>query len=117
MHVYYTYIIACNDGTLYVGVTNNIERRFREHCDGLDLRSYTAKRPPLKLVHVESSQWILDAIAREKQLKGWSAVKKRALLMAQEDLLHILAQCRNASRHDRPLHFDQGSSPAENTES
>ncbi len=115
MHVYYTYIIECNDGTLYVGVTNDIERRFQEHCDGIDPKSYTAKRRPLKLVHVESYQWILDAIAREKQLKSWSAEKKRALLIAQEDLLHILAQCRNASRHDRPLHFDQGSSPVEDT--
>lgn len=98
-----------------MGVTNNIERRFREHCDGLDLKSYTAKRRRLKLLHVESFQWVLDAIAREKQLKGWSAVKKRALLMAQEDLLHIPAQCRNASRHDRTLHFDQDSSPTEHT--
>ena len=101
MHIYYTYIIECNDGTLYVGVTNDVERRFSEHCEGSNPRSYTAKRRPLKLVHVETFQWILDAIAREKQLKGWSALKKQALIMGEEATLHMLARCRNGSVHDR----------------
>ena len=63
MHVYFVYLIVCSDGTFYVGVTNNVVRRFQEHCDAIDPRSYTAKRRPLKLVYVEPFQWILDAIA------------------------------------------------------
>jgi putative endonuclease len=102
MHIYYVYIIECSDGTLYVGVTNNVARRFHEHCEGIDPKSYTAKRRPLKLVHVETFQWVLDAIAREKQLKGWSAPKKRALMMGEEEALHVLAKCRNSTAHDRP---------------
>jgi putative endonuclease len=102
MHIYYVYIIECNDGTLYVGVTNSVERRFLEHCEGLDPKSYAAKRRPLKLVHIETFQWILDAIAREKQLKGWSAPKKQALMLGQEETLRLLARCRNGSVHDRP---------------
>jgi putative endonuclease len=99
MHTYFVYIIECCDATLYVGVTNNVERRFQEHCEGVSPRSYTAKRRPLKLVYVEHFRWIQVAIAREKQLKGWSAQKKRALIMAQEEILHLLASCRNSSSH------------------
>lgn len=99
MHVYYTYMIECNDGTFYVGVTNDIERRFSEHCDGVDPGSYTAKRRPLRLAYFEILQWIQHAIAREKQLKGWSAPKKKALIMKDEELMHALARCRNQSSH------------------
>lgn len=102
MHVYYTYLILCSDGTYYTGVTNDVDRRFQEHCDGLQPTSYTAKRRPLKLVYVESYQWIQDAIRREKQLKRWSSAKKRALIMNDERVLHELAKCRNLSRHDHP---------------
>jgi len=102
MHVYFVYLIVCSDGTFYVGVTNNVERRFQEHCEGVHPGSYTAKRRPLKLVYVEPFQWILDAIAREKQLKGWSAPKKQALIMNDAAVLHELAKCNNRTRHDRP---------------
>jgi putative endonuclease len=102
MHLYFVYLIVCSDGTFYVGVTNNVERRFQEHCEAVDPRSRTAKRRPLKLVHVEPFQWILDAIAREKQIKGWSAPKKQALIIQDEAILHELATCRNRTRHDRP---------------
>lgn len=101
MHLYYTYMLLCSDGTYYVGVTNNMERRFAEHCEGADPSSYTAKRLPVKLVHVEGFQWIQDAIAREKQLKGWSVPKKEALIMNETSSLHELSKCRNGSRHDR----------------
>lgn len=110
MHSYFVYIIECNDGKLYVGVTNNVARRFEEHQAGLHPKSYTAKRRPLKLLYVETFQWIQDAIAREKQLKGWSSTKKRALMMAQDDILHLLARCRNGSVHDRPERTDRASS-------
>ncbi len=63
-HLYFVYIIECNNGTLYVGVTNNVERRFQEHCDRIHPTSYTAKRLPLKLVYVENDQWIQDAITQ-----------------------------------------------------
>lgn len=102
MHLYFTYMLLCSDGTYYVGVTNNMVRRFAEHCEGADPRSYTAKRRPLKLVYVENFQWIQDAIAREKQLKGWSVPKKEALMMNDDAALHELSKCRNTSRHRRP---------------
>lgn len=102
IHVYYVYIIECNDGTLYIGVTNDIERRFTEHRNGVEPGSYTARRRPVRLAYFEIFQWIQDAIAREKQLKGWSAKKKRALIVSDEAILHQLATCRNATHHERP---------------
>jgi putative endonuclease len=99
VHAYYVYIIECNDGTLYVGVTNDIERRYAEHRDGLDPDSYTSKRRPVRLAYFEIFQWITDAIKREKQLKGWSAPKKRALMKRDEQVLHDLATCKNPTTH------------------
>jgi putative endonuclease len=101
MQAYFNYIILCNDGSYDVGVTNNIDRRFAEHCAGMNLLSYTAKRRPLKLVHVEEFQWIQDAIAREKQIKGWSQGKKEALIKRDISSLNERSKCRNGSRQDR----------------
>ncbi len=97
IHVYYVYIIECNDGTLYVGVTNGIERRFSEQEEGLHAGSYTAERRPLRLAYFAIFQWVEDAIRREKQIKGWSAAKKKALMVLDETILHKLAECRNSS--------------------
>jgi len=101
MHIYFTYMMEGSDGTLYVGVTNNVARRFKEHSESNDTRSYTFKRRPLKLVHVETFQWIQAAIARGKQITGWSAPKKRALTLGEEEALHALAKRRNTTAHDR----------------
>ncbi len=75
---YFVYMLRCFDGTFYVGVTNDVDRRFSEHCDGIDPDCYTAKRRPLRLVHVSEFQWVNEAIDFEKKLKGWSHRKKRA---------------------------------------
>lgn len=77
---YYVYILRCNDGSYYTGVTNDYEKRFSEHQDGLDSGCYTFKRRPLELVyHAEFSE-ITDAIALEKRVKRWSRKKKEALI-------------------------------------
>jgi putative endonuclease len=75
---YYVYLIQCFDGTFYVGVMNNVERRFWEHCNGTDSTSYTFSRRPLRLVTAWDFQWINDAISFEKKIKKWSHRKKRA---------------------------------------
>ena len=74
---YYVYMLRCIDGTFNTGVTNDVDRRFREHCDGLHEQSYTYTRRPLKLVYTGEFQWITDAIAFEKEIKRWSHRKKR----------------------------------------
>ena len=80
INTYYVYILTnqFND-VFYVGVTNNLERRIREHQSGL-IDGFTKKYRVHKLVYCESCHDVRDAIAREKQLKNWNREKKRFLI-------------------------------------
>lgn len=80
MKQYYVYILASKrNGTLYIGVTNNLERRIYEHKQG-SLPGFTRQYRIHRLVHVETSDSIQDVIRREKQLKLWSRSWKKALI-------------------------------------
>ena len=88
---YYTYILSNkNDTTLYIGVTNDLERRVAEHRSGT-IPGFTQKYNCHKLVYFEEYSDIDQAIAREKQLKKWSRQKKEALIdtknKEREDLM------------------------------
>ncbi|NQV16571.1 GIY-YIG nuclease family protein [bacterium] len=86
MRTGYVYILKCSDGSFYTGVKNDLERRLFEHSTGLEY-SYTKSRRPLSLVWVSDELEIQDAIALEKQIKGWRREKKIALVNEQyEDL-------------------------------
>lgn len=89
------YILECADGSFYVGVTNNPDRRLSEHENGIDSSSYTYKRRPVKLVHIEYFQSARKAITREKQIKGWTRAKKTALIQGNIEALKELAKCRS----------------------
>jgi predicted GIY-YIG superfamily endonuclease len=80
MKIYYVYMLRCFDGTYYVGVTNNIERRFAQHVYGTFPSCYTCNKRPLILVHVSEFHSIDQAINWEKRLKSWSHRKKSALV-------------------------------------
>lgn len=99
MKTLYVYILECSDDSLYVGVTNNVGRRFIEHISGLHEDSYTFNRRPLKLVYCKQFSSPLEAIEYEKQLKGWSRAKKVALINNDLELLHNLAECKNETSH------------------
>ncbi|ERI14118.1 putative endonuclease [Ochrobactrum intermedium] len=74
------YILRCADGSYYTGLTKqNIEARLWEHNEGI-YDSYTKKRRPVELVFTETYDRIVDAIVRERQIKGWSRAKKEALM-------------------------------------
>ncbi len=79
MHDYFVYILASRSGVLYIGVTNDLARRLFEHQKGL-FPGFTHKYNVIRLVYFESFADIRDAIAREKQLKGWRREKKTALI-------------------------------------
>lgn len=64
---------------LYVGVTNNLVRRIYEHKNKL-VEGFTQKYNVNLLVYYEVYENIMDAIAREKEIKGWSRKKKNALI-------------------------------------
>ena len=77
---YYTYIMSNQtNSTIYVGVTNNIERRALEHMSGSGA-TFTTRYKINKLVYFERYTEIKDAIQREKQLKGWKREKKNNLI-------------------------------------
>jgi len=78
-HNYYVYILSSSTGTLYIGVTNNLERRISEHKQGL-IEGYTKKYSCNKLVYYEWYTDIKEAIKREKQLKKWRRKKKEYLI-------------------------------------
>ena len=68
--------------TLYTGVTSNIVRRLYEHRNGTYKKSFTSKYALTKLVYYEVFLRIEDAIAREKQIKGGSRLKKENLIIS-----------------------------------
>jgi putative endonuclease len=76
---YYVYLMASPSGTLYIGVTGNLEHRVQEHQQGL-VEGFTKKYGCFRLVYYELFQYVLSAIAREKQLKNWNRTKKENLI-------------------------------------
>jgi putative endonuclease len=80
MKTMYVYMLQCSDDSYYIGVTNNLEKRFQEHEQGVNRNCYTFTRRPLQIVYYEMFNNPLNAIAFEKKLKGWSRKKKKALI-------------------------------------
>ena len=80
IHLYYVYILTnSSNKVLYVGVTNNMERRCYEHKQKL-IKGFTQRYNVDKLVYFEEFDSIELAIFREKQIKGYSRSKKDALI-------------------------------------
>ena len=80
MKEYYIYILANRrNGTLYVGITNDLVRRVYEHKNNL-LKGFSKKYSTYQLVYYESTSEIDADIAREKQLKTWTRKWKIALI-------------------------------------
>jgi len=73
------YILASANKVLYVGVTSDLARRLEEHRTGKG-GAFTSQYRTQRLVHVESFNSAIDAIRREKQLKGWTRKRKIALI-------------------------------------
>jgi putative endonuclease len=82
-HVYWIYVLASRrNGTLYVGVTNDLSRRVREHREGL-IPGFTRKYGVKLLVYFEVHYDISVAILREKRIKRWHRRWKLDLIEAQ----------------------------------
>ncbi|MBB4638212.1 GIY-YIG nuclease family protein [Longimicrobium terrae] len=79
MHNYYAYILSGPTGVLYTGVTNDLVRRVREHREKR-APGFTSRYGVARLVWFEHTTDITAALAREKQIKGWSRAKKIALI-------------------------------------
>lgn len=89
MTTYYTYILRLSNNPstgsgqaeYYVGSTINLRHRIQEHNEGLDF--YTKSKLPVNLVYFEEYPTQEEAYQREKQLKGWSRLKKEKLISGE----------------------------------
>lgn len=77
------YILCCGDGSLYTGITTDIERRLHEHNHTPRGARYTRARRPLTLAYRESADSRAAASRREWEIKQLSATQKRQLISAQ----------------------------------
>jgi predicted GIY-YIG superfamily endonuclease len=90
----FLYILLCADGSYYTGTARGgLERRLAEHSNGA-FGGYTSLRLPVKLVFSQWFERVADAIAAERQVKGWSRAKKEALIRGEYELLPALSKRR-----------------------
>ena len=89
----FMYILKCSDGSYYTGSTNDIDKRFQEHLNGLGA-NYTKDRLPVEVVYVEEFSRIDLAFNREKQVQGWSRKKKEALINNEFESLPKLSRSK-----------------------
>jgi putative endonuclease len=95
----YVYLLECRDASLYCGSTRQeMETRLSEHQNGHFKDSYTHKRRPVTLLWCEHFPNITDAIACERQIKGWSRAKK--LAMIDQNWAEVSRLSQNAERRD-----------------
>ena len=87
----YLYILRLKSGSLYVGCTKDIQKRFQDHLNGNACRS-TNIDPPVSLVHTETFDDFSEARKREAQIKRWSRAKKEALIVGDFDKLQSLSR-------------------------
>lgn len=90
-HKYWTYIVASATGTVYVGMTNDLFVRTRQHKAG-EIEGFSKTYHCNRLVYYETYQSVFRAIAREKQLKGWRRSKKIKLIESKNPRWADLAE-------------------------
>lgn len=77
---YYVYILSCADDTLYVGSTNNLEKRVIQHNTAKAGAHYTKIRRPVTVAYSETVQTLSEALRREAEIKRWRREEKLALI-------------------------------------
>lgn len=99
MQEFYVYILKCNDGSYYVGYTDDIERRLNEHL--LPTRkengafTYVSRRLPFTLVYAEGCPTRAEAQMAEKMIKGWGREKKELLISGGWEAIDKCWKIRN----------------------
>ena len=106
----YLYILRCTDNSFYVGTTRkDLESRIAEHNSGA-FGGYTFYRRPVTLGFTERFEKISDAIAAERQIKGWSRAKKEALIRGDWRSIRISARRRHPFSRRAAVSFETGAS-------
>lgn len=75
---WYVYMLKCKDGSIYTGISNDVEDRLKEHNSGQG-GEYTSTKRPVKLIFQEEHPDKTSARKREEQIKNWGRAKKEAL--------------------------------------
>ena len=99
MRCYYLYMLECCDGSYYIGVTNDIDRRMIEHNQGILIDCYTYTRRPVILKYFLTFNYIGEAIYFEHKIKRWSRAKKEAFFEKRWEDLKRQASCKNQTSH------------------
>ena len=90
---FFAYILLCADGSYYTEHTEDLECRVADHHAGR-FGGYTLKRRPVRLEWSQEFVTRYEALSAERQIKGWSRAKKRALIAGDWDRLSNLARNR-----------------------
>jgi putative endonuclease len=90
--MFWVYILKCADNSYYTGHTDNLEKRLAQHHNKFHPTCYTATRLPLQLLFSQTFSTREEALASEKQIKGWSRKKKNALINYNWEALSVYAK-------------------------
>ena len=82
---WFLYVVQCSDGTLYTGVTTDIERRIREHNGSKRGAKYTRGRRPVKLIYVKDCRDRFEALREEYKFKSLSRKEKLKIIEKRLD--------------------------------
>jgi len=88
--MWFVYILECSNKALYVGMTEDVELRFKQHLE-VEGKHYTAHNRPTKILYSEGFKLKSKAESREKQLKRWTKEKKLALVSGNFERLSLLS--------------------------
>jgi putative endonuclease len=77
--MYFVYLLLCEDGTIYTGITTDVDRRFKEHQSG-KASHYTHAKKAVRILYTEEQPDRSSALKREAEIKGWPREKKLALI-------------------------------------
>lgn len=95
---WFVYILRCLDGSYYVGSTGDLHKRVSQHISGFGGK-HTSDNGVADFVYHEVCRSQAEALSREKQIKGWSRVKKEALIAGDAKRLKKLSISRQSPRN------------------
>ena len=104
---YFVYILYCNDGFYFIGLTDDLIKDFNAHNNSV--YEFTNIRTPVEMMYYEIIPSFQHAQERQQQLRGWSRAKKKALIEQNFHKLQLLSQCQNMS-HSKYKDFDSAQS-------
>jgi putative endonuclease len=93
---WFVYILECANGALYVGSTEDVEKRFIRHVAG-NASDFTRRHCPIRILFREEYPTLEAAVRRERQLKGWKKAKKLALAAGNVSRVKQLARSHSSA--------------------